>query len=292
MAIRKISKEGRRNDQCYLPWPIKAWDGLMPGPSLRLLSAVDPAPVTVSREEGSSPFFLTCEHAGRTIPRKLGDLGVSDPERARHIGWDIGAAVVAEQLSRHLGAPLVSQAYSRLVIDCNRALGHPDSIPIVSEHTWIVGNCGLSPAEITARANEIHRPFHDAVARGLDARRTAGLPSILIAVHSFTPVLKGVRRPWHIGLLFNRDPRLAGDLASLIGEDQSVCVGINEPYALSDSTDFTIPEHGEKRGIPHVEIEIRQDLIESADGQSAWANRLADWLLRCLETPSVLSWMR
>lgn len=263
----------------------------MPAPSHRLLTPDDPAPMSVLREEGSSPFFLTCEHAGRMIPGQLGDLGISDRERARHIGWDIGAAAVAEQLSRHLGAPLVSQTYSRLVIDCNRALDHPDSIPIVSEHTRIVGNCGLSPAEIAARGDEIYRPFHDTIAQGLDARRTAGLPSILIAVHSFTPVFKGMRRPWHIGLLFNRDSRLAGILASLIGEDQSISVGINEPYAISDSIDFTIPEHGEKRGIPHVEIEIRQDLIESADGQRAWANRLAGWLLRILETPSVVSWM-
>jgi predicted N-formylglutamate amidohydrolase len=194
----------------------------MSAPSRRLLSADNPAPVTVSRREGSSPFFLTREHAGRTIP----------------------------------------------------------------------SNCGLSPAEITARASEIHRPFHNAVVQGLDARRAAGPPNILIAVHSFTPVFEGVRRPWHIGLLFNCAPRLAGVLASLIGEDQSVSVGINEPYAISDSTDFTIPEHGEKRGIPHVEIEIRQNLIESADGQNAWANRLADWFLRGQETPSVMGWMR
>ena len=194
----------------------------MSAPSHRLPSADDPAPATVSRQEGSAPIFFTCEHAGRTIP----------------------------------------------------------------------GNCGLSPAEITARASEIHRPFHDAVAQGLNARRTAGLPTNLIAVHSFTPVFEGMRRPWHIGLLFNRDPRLARILASLIGEDQSVDVSTNEPYAISDSTDFTIPEHGEKRGIPHVEIEIRQDLSESADGQSAWANRLANWFLRGLEIPSVMGWIR
>lgn len=258
-------------------------------PSHRLLTPDDPTPVTVWREEGRSPFFLTCEHAGRTIPHRLGNLGVSDHERARHIGWDIGAAVVAKQLSRHLDAPLVLQTFSRLVIDCNRGLDHSDSIPTVSEHTWIVGNCGLSPAEIAARADEIHRPFHNTIALGLDARRAAGPPNILVAVHSFAPVFKGVRRPWHIGLLFNRDPRFAGDLASLIGEDQSISVGINESYAISDSTDFTIPVHGEKRGIPHVEIEIRQDLIETAEGQRAWANRLADWLLRSLENPAVMS---
>ena len=259
----------------------------MPAPTACLLSADDPAPVAVVNEEGASPFFLTCVHAGRAIPVRLGNLGVSDHERARHIGWDIGASGVAQLLSKQLDATLISQAYSRLVIDCNRALYHSDSIPVVSENTEIVGNRDLTDEDITSRVSEIYRPFHDDIVRRLDARSETGGFSILIAVHSFTPVFKGVGRPWHVGLLFNRDPRLAEILDPLIREDQALCLGINEPYAISDATDFTIPEHGEKRGILHVEIEIRQDLIESADGQVAWANRLSDWLSRSLGSLSV-----
>jgi predicted N-formylglutamate amidohydrolase len=241
---------------------------------------------------GHSPFFVTCEHAGRAIPRKLNDLGVSDSERARHIGWDIGALPVAERVSDLLDAPLVSQIYSRLVIDCNRATHHADSIPIVSEYTQICGNLNLPPSEVAARANEIYHPYHDAIAQSLDARRDAGRPNILIAVHSFTPTFKGVGRPWHVGLLFNRDSRLALALSSLIADDGNVTLGINEPYAISDATDYTIPVHGEKRGIPHVEIEIRQDLIADPAGQETWTCRLAGWLSRSLETSPIMIWAK
>jgi predicted N-formylglutamate amidohydrolase len=256
---------------------------MMTARPLRLLSEDDPAPVTHRRIAGLSPFFLTCEHAGCAIPRRLNDLGVPDSERARHIGWDIGALAVAERVSDLLDAPLISQTYSRLVIDCNRATHHTDSIPTVSEYTRISGNLNLPPSEVAARANEIYHPFHDAIAKSLDTRRDAGLANILIAVHSFTPVFQGVKRPWHMGLLFNRDSRLASVLSSLIGNDRSVVLGINEPYAISDATDYTIPFHGEKRGILHVEIEIRQDLIAHPSGQEGWAGRLAAWLSRSLE---------
>ena len=258
---------------------------------VRLLCGEDPRPVAVFQQKGRSPFFLTCEHAGRAIPRGLANLGVSEHERARHIGWDIGAAATAKLVSRRLGAPLILQTYSRLVIDCNRHLDHPDSIPLMSEHTEIPGNRNLSTPDRAARANEIYRPYHQAIFHCLEARRRAQLPSILVAMHSFTPVFKGKRRPWHIGLLFNRDPRLAKTLALFIEEDQAICLGINEPYAISDAIDFTIPVHGEKRGILHIEIEIRQDLIETSEGQSAWAERLANWLFRCQQNQSIMSWM-
>ena len=252
----------------------------MTTPPYRLLGADDPPPVTVYRKAGQSPFFLTCEHAGRKIPRRLGNLGLHASELDRHIAWDIGAAGVARRLSTGLDATLVLQRYSRLAIDCNRTPGHAESIPLVSESTEIPGNRNLHPDEVAARVNEIFDPYHDTIVSALDGRRDSGHASLLIAVHSFTPVFKGKARPWHVGLLFNRDDRLARVLIDLMNGDGALCIGVNEPYAISDSTDYTIPIHGERRQIPHIEFEIRQDLIASRGGQREWADRLQAWLLR------------
>lgn len=243
----------------------------------------DPFPVAVERAEGQSPFFLTCEHAGREIPQRLGSLGLREADLQRHIAWDIGAAAVARHLSARLDATLVTQTYSRLVIDCNRSPGHPDSIATVSEHTEIPGNRDLHPGHADARVEEVFQPYHDAISRALDRRRDEDRDSILIAVHSFTPVFKGHARPWHLGLLYNRDDRLARALTGLVEGENGLCLGINQPYAISDETDYTIPVHGEGRDILHIEFEIRQDLIASEDGQRRWAGRLEAWLLRSLD---------
>jgi len=246
---------------------------------VRLLDDDDPHPVRLVRPAGSSDFFLTCDHAGTAIPRALGDLGVSAAERRRHIGWDVGAEAVAHGLSERLDATLVAQSYSRLVIDCNRAPGHPTSITPLSELTEIPGNRDLHPEHVGAREREIFHPYHAAIVEALDARAAAGRPSLLVCVHSFTPVYKGARRPWHIGLLYNRDRRLAERLRPLLAAERDLCIGDNQPYAVSDESDYGVPVHGERRGIPHVEIEIRHDLIETPEGQSEWAERLADWLV-------------
>ena len=241
----------------------------------RLLADDEPAPVRVFGEPGSSDFFLTADHAGRAIPRRLGTLGVSDAERRRHIAWDIGIAAVTERLSALLGATAVLQTYSRLAIDCNRALGHPTSIPEISEATEIPGNRGLGPAEREAREQEIFAPYHDRIAALLDARKAAGRRTVLIAMHSFTPVFKGESRAVEIGVLYNRDDRLARIMLGLLRAEDGLTVGDNAPYAITDTSDYTVPTHGERRGLPHVEIEIRQDLIAEPVGQTAWAERLA-----------------
>jgi len=245
---------------------------------VRLLADDDPHPVSLLRPEGGSDFLLACDHAGSAIPRALGDLGLPDAERRRHIAWDVGAEAVARQLSERLDATLVAQAYSRLVIDCNRSIGHPTSIAPLSELTAVPGNRDLAPGHAAARAREIFEPYHDAIAAALDARAAAGRASVLVCVHSFTPVFKGARRPWHVGLLYNRDRRLADRLRALLAAEPGLCVGDNQPYAVSDESDYTVPVHGERRGIPHIEIEIRHDLIETPEGQGEWAGRLAAWL--------------
>jgi predicted N-formylglutamate amidohydrolase len=240
----------------------------------RLLDLDEPNPMSLENEAGQSIFFLTCDHAGRVIPRNLDRLGLPEDETQRHIAWDIGIGGVGRRLSKLLDAPVILQTYSRLVIDCNRDPKVPSSIPEISETTEIPGNLDLTEAARTARVNAIFRPYHDTIAAALDRRAAAGRASVLVALHSFTPVFKGVARPWHAAVLYNRDPRLAHCLLELLSADGLV-VGDNEPYAVTDLTDYTVPVHGERRGLPHVEIEIRQDQIIDPAGQAAWAERLA-----------------
>jgi predicted N-formylglutamate amidohydrolase len=241
----------------------------------RLLGADDPPPVRVLRPQGRADFLLTADHAGRAIPRRLGTLGLPDRELARHIAWDIGIAGVTEHLSEALDAAAVLQNYSRLVIDCNRQPGLDSSIPTVSELTPISGNEGLSATEREARRREIFLPYHGQIVELLDRRRIAGRRTLLMAMHSFTPVFKGVARAVEVGILYNRDTRLAHIMLDLLRGEGDLNVGDNQPYAVGDLSDYTVPVHGEGRGLPHVEIEIRQDLIADARGQAAWAARLA-----------------
>ena len=240
-----------------------------------LLEPDEPAPVTVENEAGGSVFFLTGDHAGRAIPRRLGSLGLPQHELARHIAWDIGIGAVGRQLSRMLDATLILQTYSRLVIDCNRDPAAPSSIPEISETTEIPGNRGLGEPERAARIDAVFQPYHDRVAAALDRRAAEGRVTVLVALHSFTPVFKGVTRPWHAAVLYNRDARLAHPLFELLSAEAGLVIGDNVPYRVTDLTDYTVPVHGERRGLPHVEIEIRQDLITESAGQTEWAERLA-----------------
>lgn len=238
-----------------------------------LLDANDPNPVEVFGGQGSSPFVIVCDHAGRQLPRSLGSLGISPEDLQAHIAWDIGAAGVARELSRRLDAPLVLQRYSRLVIDCNRPLSAPDSIAQVSGGIAIPGNQGLSSTARSERARAIFEPYHQRIRDVLDARETRREPYVLVAMHSFTPVLLGAVRPFHTGVLYYRDKRLAQPLLELLNAEGGLSVGDNEPYAASEATDYSIIEYGERRGAPYVEIEIRQDLIGDSAGQSLWAER-------------------
>jgi len=242
---------------------------------IALLARGEPEPVTVHNSQGRSPFLLVADHAGAMIPRALGRLGVDPPDLKRHIAYDIGITGVARLLSSALGAMLIEQNYSRLVIDCNRPLTAPSSIPAVSETTPIPGNVDLTDAEKAARAREIFTPYHDRIETELKLRQRVRRPAVLIALHSFTPVFKGEKRPWHAALLYNRDPRLSRHLISLLKRERGLVIGNNEPYQVSDVTDYTIPEHGERRGLPHALIEIRQDLIAEERGQNTWGLRLA-----------------
>ena len=240
-----------------------------------LLAPDEPAPFEVIEDEKQSPFLITCDHAGKRLPRALGDLGLPESELERHIAWDLGAAQVARCLARELGAFAILQTYSRLVIDCNRQVDVPSSIPIISENTVIPGNQGLSAAAAAERARAIFHPYHRRILSEFERRERALQPSILIAMHSFTPSFKGESRPWHAGMLYNRDVRLGRALLTLLREDPELVVGDNEPYAVSDLSDYGVVVYGERRGIPHVEIEIRQDLLADEAGWLAWGKRFA-----------------
>jgi predicted N-formylglutamate amidohydrolase len=240
-----------------------------------LLDAQDVPPVFEDNTAGRSPFLLTSDHYGRLIPRKLGDLGLEASELTRHIAWDIGIAGVAEALSKQLGAHLIAQRYSRVVIDCNRPPQAPSSIPRISEATMIPGNEGLADESAATRRRQIFDPYHRRISEVIDARLREKIPTVLVSLHSFTPVYAGIARPWHIGTLYHRDTQLAPLLLKLLRRETDLVVGDNEPYAVSDDTDYTIPVHGEARGLMNSGIEIRQDLIAEQVGQQAWADRLA-----------------
>lgn len=240
-----------------------------------LLGKGDPRPWLLSGTVARSPFLLICDHAGFLVPRRLDGLGLRSEDLERHIGWDLGAAAVARRVAILLGAPMIQQPYSRLVIDCNRPLDSAESIVQLSDGTAIPGNRSMSRDDAAMRAREIFQPYHRRIGSALDERGRLGMPTLLVSLHSFTPVLRDEARPWHVGLLFNRDGRMAQALAASLRQEPDLVVGFNEPYTVGDDTDYSIPEHGERRGLPHVLIEIRQDLIADAAGRQLWSERLA-----------------
>jgi predicted N-formylglutamate amidohydrolase len=244
------------------------------GPSV-LLANTDASPVLEHNPGGRSPFLFTCDHYGRRIPSPLGDLGLPETELVRHIAWDIGIAGVATQLSDQLDVHLIAQRYSRLVIDCNRPPHVAGSIPLISEATTVPGNEGLSREAAEMRRTQIFDPYHRRIDEIIDARARQGMPTVLVSLHSFTAVYAGIARPWHIGTLYHRDTVLPPLVLKHLRSEGDLVVGDNEPYAVSDETDYTIPVHGEKRGLMNSGIEIRQDLISDQAGETAWADRLA-----------------
>jgi predicted N-formylglutamate amidohydrolase len=241
------------------------------------LSLRDPPPVETVNAEGRSPFVLCCEHAGRAVPERLRGLGVGPADMARHIASDVGAEGLSRRLCALLDAPLVLQRYSRLVVDCNRPFAAPDCFLALSDGTPVPGNRGITDHERRRRFEEIHQPFHQALAALLDRRTEQAAHSTLVAVHSFTPRLAGgAERPWHLGALSNRDGRFAARfLQTFRFQNPGLNAAHNEPYLVDDLTDYTIPVHGEGRGIPHLLIEIRNDLLGDAAGQHRWARLLA-----------------
>lgn len=253
-----------------------------------LLGADEPSPVLLHppgvnpadwAAGGGSPFLLAADHAGKRLPRRLGDLGISEAELSRHIGWDIGIWGTTVHLADLLGTLAIGQGYSRLVIDCNRNPDWASAVPEISESTAIPGNAGISAAARAARVAEIHAPYHAALEGTVRARVATGEPLLFVAMHSFTPVYKGVSRPWHAGVLYDvedaRSLPLARVMLDLLRAEAGLVVGDNEPYVLTASSDHSVPTHAQGNGVRYLELEIRQDLIAGVAGQQEWAERLA-----------------
>jgi predicted N-formylglutamate amidohydrolase len=244
-----------------------------------LLTPDDPPAVRIVNPDRQSRFLLIGDHAGNVIPRRLGTLGIEAAERERHIAWDIGVAALGETLSATLDAVFVRQTYSRLVVDCNRAPGAADAIAAMSDATTIPGNQDPDQAARDARYAEIHEPYHAAIAAELARRDAAGRQTIVVALHSFTPVYgTAPPRPWQVGILHDRgDNSLARACLDLLRGRGDLTVGDNEPYSMS-GIDYTVPRHCYSAMRPYVEFEVRQDLLAAPGGPAAWATILADTL--------------
>jgi predicted N-formylglutamate amidohydrolase len=254
-----------------------------------LLSELDGPAFQLERPDGRSPYLLVCDHASNRLPRALGTLGLPPEELSRHIAWDIGIAGMAHLLSRKLDACCVLSGYSRLVIDANRRPDVATSIVTISEHTEVPGNRDLSAQAIAQRQREIFAPYHACIDAQLDRRAAQQKPTLFCSLHSFTPVFKDTGRQWHAAVLYDRDPRLGHALRDRLRAEPGLVIGDNQPYAVSDTTDYTVIVHGEQRGVPYLEIEIRQDLLGSEAGQSEWAERLARLLPELIaEVPPVV----
>lgn len=227
-----------------------------------------------------SAFVLLGDHAGREIPLRLNRLGLGDAALDRHIAWDIGIAGLGARLSGLLDATFIAQVYSRLVVDCNRRPGAEGAMPAVSDGEPIPGNRDLSPQAAATRMAEIYAPYQEAIARALNER--ADRPTVLVALHSFTPSMQGIDRPWRLGVLHRQDSPFSSALLARLRTELGDAAGDNAPYAM-DETDNTIPLHADARGLDYLELEVRQDLLADADAQARMAAWLAPRLLEALE---------
>lgn len=249
-----------------------------------MLACDDPSPVIVTNAGGASPFLLLGDHAGRLVPAGLGGLGLDPSAMDLHIALDIGVARLGERVAEMLDACFIRQAYSRLVIDCNRAPDNPTSIPAVSDGVTIPGNQGLTPDQARARRDEILHPYQQAIAAELDRRAAAGQVVSLVSLHSFTPVMDGFARPWRTGVLHRNDSALSSRMLTLLRAAMGELAGDNEPYRL-DERDYTVPLHADARGLDYLELEVRQDLLADEAGVEAMAALLAPLLVKAAARP-------
>jgi len=240
-----------------------------------LLAPDEPAPVELIESGGLRPLVLACDHASNRVPRSLDGLGLNGSLLDDHIAWDIGAGPVTRILSERLQATAVLGSYSRLVMDLNRDLYDPTAFPEISDGVLVPANVGLSIEIRAERARALFKPYHETLRRVIQERTTMERTPVMICIHSFTPYQYGIFRPWQIGVLWDKDPRLALPLIAALREAGDIVVGDNEPYSGHHPADYTIDHHAEVLGLAYAGIEIRQDLIEDKSGQRYWADRLA-----------------
>jgi predicted N-formylglutamate amidohydrolase len=233
--------------------------------------------------EAKLPVLLVCDHASNRIPPELNQLGMDDHLLATHIGWDIGAAEVSKALGEALQVPVVQASNSRLVVDCNRRLDDPSAFPESSDGVAVPGNQKLSEEQRCQRAEQFYWPYHHAIRDQVRKLERLALAPAIIAVHSFTPVMEGKLRPWHVGALWDKDSRIAMPFMGSLRNIGDVMVGDNEPYSGRHPADFTLDHHAEAEGLPHLGIEVRQELISDADGVRHWSAVLLEALKPVLE---------
>lgn len=253
----------------------------------QLIGEDEPAPVEVLSVDPAYPVLLVCDHASNRIPESLDGLGVSPVDLETHFALDIGAADIVRHMSQRLGLPAVLTTYSRLIVDCNRALTDSAAFPLCLEQLMVPGNQTLDHAARKARADALYWPYHHAIREQLFELQVDGKTPALVAIHSFTPVFEDCARPWHIGVLWDKDPRIPVPLINGLRRIEGVEVGDNEPYSGKHPHDFTVDHHAEADGLAYVGVEIRQDLIETPEGVARWGDMLAEVLAPILSGPGL-----
>jgi len=253
-----------------------------------LLGPDDPLPATIVNPEGRAPAVLLCDHASNQVPAALDRLGLEEAARSRHIAWDIGAAEVTRHLAGLLDAPALLSGYSRLVVDCNRALDDPTAMRQISDGTVVPGNRGLDANARTQRADACYWPYHRAVTATIERLAARGVEPAIISIHTCTPVMKGVERPWHIGVLSNVDRRMADLLIAELNRESALCIGDNKPYSGLDPHGYSIETHALPAGRPNVLLEIRQDLVDTQHGAQHWASLVGRALQAVMTHPELV----
>lgn len=248
----------------------------------------DPPPYTVINDQGKARVLLTGDHVSNVMPKALGSLGLDRSALKQHIAYDIGTRKLITHLSEHLDAPAVLAGYSRLVVDLNRSLEDPSVMPEISDEQVIPGNQNLSQAHRNERIHCFYTPYRKAIDSKLHRFREQGVVPAFISIHSFTPEMAGFVRPWHAGILWDKDPRIPLPLMeNLNAHPDGFNIGNNEPYSGKHPADYTIDHHAEAAGLPHVSIEIRQDLVDTEEGAERWATILDDALRDILADPDL-----
>jgi predicted N-formylglutamate amidohydrolase len=265
-------------------------DATPPNPpaAVPLLGRDDPAPFVVLQEHGKTPALILCDHASRAFPASLDRLGLPELPSWQHIAWDIGAGELARGLAHALDAPAVLAGYSRLVVDCNRSPGDPEAFRSESDGWTIPGNQRLPELERGVRLATFFDPYHECIEAMLGGFRRAGTVPLVIAVHSFAPSLGGQARPWHAGVLWDHDVANARRLLAGLRAQSGLVIGDNEPYSGKHPANYTIDHHAKAHGLPHLCIEVRQDLLGSPAGIERWVRLLARIVREILTDPCSL----
>ena len=252
-----------------------------------LIGPGDSPPYFDYNSGGAAAVLLTADHASPYFPAAMNQLGLADWVLERHVAWDIGSDQLARFLADELDAPLVLAGFSRLIVDPNRKIEHASAFPEISDGIAIPGNMDLSEEQKALRVQSFFKPYHDRIEWRLHQFAKSGTTPAMIAIHTCSPVFDRIVRPWHIGIMWDNDPRIPVPLIRHFEETDGICVGDNEPYSGRHPNDFTIDYHAEPPGLPHVGIEVRQDLVDTEDGAREWARVLAEGLKPILAEPGL-----